>query len=89
VVAYRYNLKIFLYNFRYAPYLAVFQTYFYSAGMESRTGKQFFYNATGKFATPLVFFKDDIYLESGVYVCPVLVTHDYTDLFFDYTDYFL
>jgi hypothetical protein len=87
VVAYRFKLKILFNNLRYAAYLAVFQTYLYSAGMESRTCKQFFYNAAGKLAAALVFFKDDVYFESGVYVCPVL-SHDYTDLFFDCTDYF-
>jgi hypothetical protein len=86
-------LKILFHYCSYSAYLAVFQTHLYSTGMESRTCKQFFYNAAGKLAAALVFFEDDVNFESGVYVCPVLSCHDYTDLIFlitpigdDFTD---
>ena len=80
----------FLFNYlNYAPYLPVFEPYFYAMRVKCRACQQVFYNPPGSFTRALIFFKDDINFQAGIYVASVSSVH----IFFitpivdcDYTD---
>jgi hypothetical protein len=62
-------------NIGYAAYLAVFEADLDAARMVGRTGKDIFYNTDRFLAGALVFFQDDLYFQSRVYICSVCASH--------------
>jgi len=60
---------------RHATHLPVIQLHLNTARVIRRAGQQTFYKATGLRARTLIFFKDNVDFEAGVYVASVLAVH--------------
>jgi predicted amino acid racemase len=75
---------ILFYYFCNTAYLAIFQPYFYASGMVRGARKQIFHHAARKLAAALIFLQDDVYFQSGVYVCSVTSVH----IVYDFTDFY-